>query len=285
MPRINKGVADPLTSWQRCGNMGAVYIYRQHANRDAANAWVEEDLGEDWVAAYRITSQNGRPVVAEVRVFPRPPHWEPRQVPERDEVYRPPGEWEASTKGTQAAVPPGGIPTTVLRQIRLGPIYEFLASEISAQSHRQRAARLKEEGLTEYAEAARSLAEVMAYEASEMGFDDFVRHPGRRGRDDLFYARLAARYVSLLVAGSQAPIRDLARELRDAGHDFSDEYVRQLINNARGRRDLLTEAPPGRAGGELTPKARRLLAEAQETDHKERKRATKAPGKRKGRKR
>jgi hypothetical protein len=267
---------------------GPVHSYRENWNPDRKlhHVWVEEDLGEDWVAAYRITAQDGRPVVAEVRVFPRPPHWEPRPVPDPDEVWWPPGVWEAEIKGTGAAVPPGGIPTTILREIRLGPVYEFLASEISAQGHRQRAAHLEEQGLTEYAETAREAAELWARRTTEMGFTkDFVRHPGRRGRDDLFYAGLAARYVGLLAAGSQAPIRDLARELRDAGHNFSDEYVRQLINNARGRRDLLTEAPPGKAGGELTPKARRLLAEAQEADRKERKRATKDPRKRKRRKR
>jgi len=267
---------------------GPVHLYREDwdPKRKVSHVWVEEDLGQDWVAAYRITAQDGRPVVAEVRVFPRPPHWELRPVPDPNEVWRPPGLWEAEIKGTGATVPPGGIPTTVLREIRLGPIFEFLASEISGQGHRQRAARLEEEGLTEYAESARGVAELWAGRAAEMGFTkDFVRHPGRRGRDDLFYASLAARYVSLLAAGSQAPIRDLARELRDAGHDFSDEYVRQLINNARGRRDLLTEAPPGKAGGELTPKARRLLTEAQEADREEPKRATKAPRKRKGRKR
>lgn len=80
-----------------------------------------------------------------------------------------------------------------------------------------------------------------------------VRHPGRRGRDDSFYAQVAARYVHLLTSTDHAPAVGLADEMT-----VSVSSVRGLLHEAR-RRDLLTHAPPGRAGGQLTDKARRLL--------------------------
>jgi hypothetical protein len=80
-----------------------------------------------------------------------------------------------------------------------------------------------------------------------------VRHPGRRGRDDSFYAQVAARYVHHLTSTDQAPTAALADEMT-----VSVSSVRGLLYEAR-RRGLLTDAPPGRAGGQLTDKARGLL--------------------------
>lgn len=80
-------------------------------------------------------------------------------------------------------------------------------------------------------------------------------HPGRQGRPDAFYAALSASYVERLAAESRAPIRDLA----DAA-GLSSSQVRNLLYEAR-RRELLSTSPKGRAGGELTEKAKRLLIE------------------------
>jgi hypothetical protein len=82
---------------------------------------------------------------------------------------------------------------------------------------------------------------------------EFKAHPrpGRPGRDDRDYAEIAERYVGL--RGSRAPVRDLAQHL-----GISTPQARNLIYEAR-RRDLLTRVAQGRAGGELTEKARGLL--------------------------
>lgn len=82
--------------------------------------------------------------------------------------------------------------------------------------------------------------------------------PGRRRQPDEFYAAVAAAYVQALEAGSRSPARDIA----DA-RSYSRSMVNNWIHEAR-RRDLLTEAPPGRAGGELTERARALLAQENE---------------------
>ena len=80
------------------------------------------------------------------------------------------------------------------------------------------------------------------------------RRPGPRGRDDLHYARWAALYVAAL-ARSTTPVAKLAGQ-----HNISTSRIRNILHAAR-RRGLLTEAPPGRPGGELTERARQLLAE------------------------
>jgi hypothetical protein len=87
-------------------------------------------------------------------------------------------------------------------------------------------------------------------DASE--FDDMKR-PGRRGQKDLFYARWALRYVGEL-RNTPNPLPKLASEppFRTAS------AIRGFLHEAR-RRGLLTAAPPGRAGGDLTDKAKALL--------------------------
>lgn len=79
------------------------------------------------------------------------------------------------------------------------------------------------------------------------------RRPGRRGRPDVFYARLAAEYVELLSASS-TPTKDLAEK-----HDYSATSMRDYLNQARVR-GLLTRSQQGRAGGELTEGALKLLS-------------------------
>jgi hypothetical protein len=77
---------------------------------------------------------------------------------------------------------------------------------------------------------------------------------GRRGRDAAYYARWAAEYVDAL-SRSPRPVEDLA-----ARHSLSASQIRNLMHACR-RRGMLTASPPGRAGGELTPRAIELLKE------------------------
>lgn len=83
------------------------------------------------------------------------------------------------------------------------------------------------------------------------------RQPGRRKRPDLDYARVAAAYVVALRRGSRSPVADVAAAMRE-----QRTYVRDLLKVARDR-DLLTQPSSGRAGGDLTEKAKALLAKAE----------------------
>jgi hypothetical protein len=85
--------------------------------------------------------------------------------------------------------------------------------------------------------------------------------PGRRGRTDLEYARLAAEYAELIFDGDTMPVVTLAEELHVA-----ESTVRNQLSEAR-RRGLLTATKPGRAGGRLTAKAQRLLKEPDHGTH------------------
>jgi len=79
-----------------------------------------------------------------------------------------------------------------------------------------------------------------------------TRRPGRAGRSDIHYARVADLYVRAL--GKPKPVVELSRELY-----VSQSQVRNMLHAAR-QRGLLTAAPLGRPGGQLTEKARQLLS-------------------------
>ncbi len=125
--------------------------------------------------------------------------------------------------------PPGGLTLDVIRKIKLG--------DLQAKA----VFRMKNTDARGY-----------------LGIDPATfgarKRPGRRGRTDLDYAKLAQRYVALL--DHHAPIRVLAQE-----EHLAESSVRVLIYNAR-QRGLLTSAEAGQAGGRLTDKAIRLLQAA-----------------------
>lgn len=85
------------------------------------------------------------------------------------------------------------------------------------------------------------------------------QYPGRRGRSELEYAAMAARYAALVRAGSVSPVKDLHAELQEeTGEYLSLARVRNIVYECRERL-LLTRAPRGRGGGELTDKAKEIL--------------------------
>ncbi|MGE5763267.1 MAG: hypothetical protein ACM3ZF_05145 [Mycobacterium leprae] len=125
-------------------------------------------------------------------------------------------------------LPEGGITTQLLRQLRTGALIASLRAAANQ--------------LDRYVGIRPDLA--------------VSTRVGRRGRDDRYYAGWAAAYVEALTR-SPNPIHELSHR-----HHLSDSALRNLMHACR-RRGLLTPSPRGRAGGELTPKARRLLEESQ----------------------
>lgn len=85
-------------------------------------------------------------------------------------------------------------------------------------------------------------------------FDSIAARPGRAGRGLLFFADLAAEYSALVDDGEANPIAVIAQR-----RDVPTETVRGQVNQARRAHGLLTDAPPGRAGGVLTDKAKEIL--------------------------
>lgn len=87
-----------------------------------------------------------------------------------------------------------------------------------------------------------------------------ARRPGRRGRDDLYYALVAQDYVEACRENARAPIQVMIK--RTPGHATADEIRARLRRARTQERALLTRSAPGRAGGELTDKAKDVLRSA-----------------------
>ena len=82
-----------------------------------------------------------------------------------------------------------------------------------------------------------------------------IPRPGRKGRNDLDYAQWAKKYVDALSENPRRPVAILAKE----NPGFSEKTIRAILYKCRSRRGLLTKAPKGKAGGELTNKCIELL--------------------------
>jgi hypothetical protein len=232
--------ASPLASLQR--------LAPRHAgppDRDAYDeALVGVPLDEKWTAYYRVVPQGGELVVAEIRVLPIPEagDWPSRKLPR----YSDEEEWvlasiESSKKGTPPKVPRGGLTARGLR------------SGLRLTDAIQKARRLLLDALEQ------SVIDPEMTRFTRVMLKKDPPGTGRRGRDDLHYAKIALLYVDKLARGSRRPVADVADDL--AIHRDKAGAVSQAVHEAR-RRGLLTKSPRGRPGGELTAKAEAILAEA-----------------------
>ena len=81
-----------------------------------------------------------------------------------------------------------------------------------------------------------------------------VHQRRRRGRPDIEYAIWADRYVLAVEQSGGRPLPLLTSEYPG----YSEDSLRAILNKARVRK-LLGKSPPGKAGGQLLPKAIQLL--------------------------
>jgi hypothetical protein len=88
------------------------------------------------------------------------------------------------------------------------------------------------------------------------------KRPGRRGHPPDHYARLAVEYEAWQRTGERLAV--LAKQKH-----MSESALRAALNAARSK-GLLTKAPPGRAGGSATAKAKAVLRTAGAGDWKSR---------------
>jgi hypothetical protein len=188
--------------------------------------WLYGALGDGWVAAYRLTAEGSQAVVAELRVFP-------------GDLGHLPGLGDANV----AESPPmGGLTTRIARDAAaIKPARELGHDHLAAFDRAKNREEVRRHG--RYLKTRAPL------------LDTEPRRPGRRGRNDEFYADIALRYWLLMADGNSTPTAALARQM-----SYSPQRIRDLVHEARSR-GLLTKSPPGRAGGELTPKTQELLAE------------------------
>lgn len=185
--------------------------------------WFEVAVGAGWVAAYKLEAQAGHALPVELRIFRG----------RISEAHRRPG-----TSPPTDASGNTGITSRLLREI---PVADHM--------------KMAREALSEGAERRLGVEALWGFLPSREG------PPGTRGRartDDVFLARLAARYVALVNGGSTRPNVDMAETSTAEGAPYDRRYFRDQIHEAR-RRGLLSAGSDGKAGGVLTPKARRLL--------------------------
>jgi hypothetical protein len=187
----------------------------------APELWMEVPVGKQWLAACRILPQDGVPVIVELRLYPQ----NPRNTP---------GRWAGELAGPRATFPAGGISTKLLRDVRLG---------LSARAWAY------------FNEYLRRMPKTVAEQLARAAQTDVHAGARRRtGRPDRFYARVAQRYVRLVMKGSRRPNEQIAAQIEE-----SISKVRDFITQAR-RRGLLTQAPKmGQRGGSLTQRALKLL--------------------------
>lgn len=113
------------------------------------------------------------------------------------------------------------------------------------------------------AEAARWLQHPAVVDVIGDGWSRPIARPGRRGREDVVYARWAQQYVDALDRSPRRPIAIIVEEAKERGEHLTESQVRWYLTEARSR-GLLTEAPKGKPGGELTAKGRAVLGMTQD---------------------
>ena len=134
-------------------------------------------MGHDWTAAYRLGSQDNRPIVTELRLFPR----------ERSK-RRSPGTWSAERHGSLAAAPLGGITASLLRRV----------------------------SLSDYAQFAGRVPAALTGDLVEKEVPR-PRRPSQRGRkprSERAVAEIAQCYAETVSAGSSRPVAEVALKKR-----------------------------------------------------------------------
>ncbi|MCC2278512.1 hypothetical protein LKL35_24255 [Streptomyces sp. ET3-23] len=127
--------------------------------------------------------------------------------------------------------PPGGISSTVLRQIDFREAGEALRRQLAVSQMRAQWRELYEEGRAKR-----------------------LREAASRGVTDEYLALLASAYVGYVNDGGTGPLAHLAEKVGK-----SESTIKGHLWQAR-KRGLLTGSA-GRAGGELTEKATEILME------------------------
>jgi hypothetical protein len=181
--------------------------------------WAEERVEGGWVFAYRLSTQEGRLVVSEVRVFPDV--WK--------EGKRDPGRWRGDLDGAREGqdVPKGGLTTTLLRQhLAAGKVLDLSSKRLSEIFN------------------DRPVPEVVT-PVNTRG-----DRPGPKPRPDLELAQVAEVYVV-----SPHRLRAVAKVF---GISVSTARGRVYEARQRGLLTR-NNVRVGVSGGELTPKARALL--------------------------
>jgi hypothetical protein len=185
--------------------------------------FVVEDVQDGWHLQAWIEVREGAPRITELRL----------RSSEGTTLYSnhgPTGPESDYKHKSGRRVPQGGITTAVLRSLSLTALHDAIGKVNASASF-----------LTMH-----GIDPDKAFHAQ--------RRPGRRGREDSFYALWAKRYLDR-CATTRRPYAELAKEHKG----YAERSIRDIVQTAK-RRGLLVGGSQGRAGGRLSAKAERLLA-------------------------
>jgi hypothetical protein len=190
--------------------------------------WIEAPIDPEWTVAYRVLPQGGRPVIAEVRIFPSVPelgawrphagHWEPVQLERMREDLK-----------VEAKVPEGGVTARLLRDVRLGSDFAEGLKAGNRYLHLVPAARPR---------------------VRRAGFRRLKRTREGHGWPDDTLLQAAAFYVE---RGGRRPVADLAK-----AWSLKPSQARDMLQ-AAGAKGYLTPGTQGKTSRALTEKAKALL--------------------------
>ncbi|HXH89844.1 MAG TPA: hypothetical protein VNI55_14690 [Gaiellaceae bacterium] len=220
--------------------MPASFHFARLRYDSSGTAWFEKELEGGWVVAYRLVSQAGRPVAAETRIYA--------------------GTIRAGLPGVADPtidVPRGGITTSLLRL----PVERHL-KEAQEEWMRPEADHYLDAENDRYRDW-----DVPALWGFAKYLDTRPSPTGRKRRPDYEYAIFAALYVAAFAENRRAPFRVMVTRLEERAHPYAKlveshytaDSLRNIVTKAR-EKGYLTSRGPGRAGGELTTLARRVLA-------------------------
>ena len=225
-------MAEKLGSWRTREALAG----RGFEIREATAGMFEWDLGDGWMVAEIYERIEGRPVVAELRIFPRPP----KAKAGKTRAARCYGE--RSPESNNDAVPSGGITGTLLREVKPG----MRNAEPVIDDYRDAL-------MTIQAFLTEDVAEVVARLDKQIGRPSRAKTGEGRRQTDRYYSEIAVDYERLCAEGNRAPVKTMAEE---RGLDIG--RMRSHIHRAR-RNGFLSDVYQGQTGGFATEKALKTL--------------------------
>jgi len=235
------------------------------AVREKTAGMAETDLGDGWMLCEIFELHDGKPIVAEMRIFPKPPteREDGELLDARNYGHRSP-----ETNGD--TVPKGGVTASLLRQVRpgirntkelLNDYRDWLSSLVglllqtpSTEQNEGRHARTVMGGvLIKHPEVLDELQQRVERFDKQIGRPSRAKTGERRRQTDEYYAKLAMDYERLCREGSRSPVKTMAED-RDLGIGRMKSHVHRARRNG-----FLTDAAIGTSGGFATEKALKIL--------------------------
>ncbi len=206
--------------------------------RENTCGMLETDLADGWVMVEVFEMHDGKPIVAELKIFPKPPtkrkdsKGRPLALDVRNFGHR-------SPESNGDVTPDGGITASLLREVRLGmkhatPILEHYREWLTNNKYVD-------------------LSEDVERFDKQIGRPSHAKTGERRRETDEYYAKISVQYERLCAEGSRSPVKSMAED-----HGVKLGRMRSHIHRAR-RNGFLTDAVQGKKGGAATEKALEIL--------------------------